>query len=467
MLRRKGCFSKIENMKTVSRRELLVRLAQTGIFVTGFPEYTAAWGVGTSSQSSPEARTGHGLLLTDQDHALLDELERAAALFFWEAASPYSGLVKDRSRADGQDPRDVASIAATGFGLTALCIADQRRYRDSKKLRERVLATLRFLARRLPHQHGFYYHFVNLHTGERVWQCEVSTIDTAILLCGVLTCRQHFDDREIRRLATEIYERVNWPWMLAGGNLLSHGWKPESGFLKPRWDSYNELMMLYLLGLGSGTHPLPVESWHAWNRPRWNYEGLRYIGSEAPLFVHQYSHAWFDFRGKQDQYANYFENSVVATRAHRLWCLGLSKRFPYFGPDLWGITASDSAGGYVVWGGPPEMGPVDGTLVPCAAAGSIPFLPQEALHVLRTMRQRFGKKAWKRYGWVDAFNPQTNWYNPDVIGINLGILLLMAENARSGLVWETFMKNPEAPRALRRAGFRPEGPARAAASSSP
>lgn len=396
-----------------------------------------------------------GLPLTEQDHALLDELERAAALFFWEAASPYSGLVKDRSRADGQDPRDVASIAATGFGLTALCIADHRRYRDSKKLRQRALATLRFLARRLPHQHGFYYHFVNLHSGERAWRCEVSTIDTAILLCGVLTCRMHFDDPEIQRLATEIYERVDWPWMLTEGNLISHGWKPETGFLKPRWDSFNELMMLYLLGLGSGTHPLPVETWDAWKRPVWEYEGMRYIGSKAPLFVHQYSHAWFDFRGKRDRYADYFENSVIATRVHRNWCISLSESFPHFGPDLWGITASDSAHGYVVWGGPPAMGPLDGTLVPCAAGGSIPFLPEETIRVLRTMRERFSKNAWKKYGLVDAFNPQTNWYNPDVIGIDLGIMLLMAENARSGFVWETFMKNQEALRALQRAGFQP------------
>jgi hypothetical protein len=396
----------------------------------------------------------HRVQLSPEDHALLEDLQRAISRFFWEAASPYTGLVKDRSRADGQDPRDVASIAATGFGLTALCIADRRSYLDSKKVRERVLAALRFLVR-MPNQHGFYFHFVNLHTAERVWQCEVSTIDTAILLCGVLTCRQYFEDAEIRRLATEIYERVDWPWMLNGGKTLSHGWKPESGFLKARWDSYCELMMLYLLGLGSSTYPLPAETWHAWKRPLWNYEDMRYVGSEAPLFVHQYSHAWFDFRGKRDRYADYFENSVVATGVHRDWCIGLNKRFPHFGPDLWGITASDSAGGYVVWGGPPTMGPLDGTLVPCAAGGSIPFLPQETTRVLRTMRERFGKKVWKRYGLVDAFNPQTNWYNPDVIGIDLGIMLLMAENARSGFVWETFMKSPEAQRALERAGFRP------------
>ncbi|MCI0622079.1 MAG: hypothetical protein L0387_10490 [Acidobacteria bacterium] len=438
----------------MTRRDLLQYFAQAGMLAgVGVLKPSA---LRDTDQMSAVSKAAPGRIqVSQQDHALLEELQQAITKFFWEAASPYSGLVKDRSRADGQDPRDVASIAATGFGLTALCIADQRRYSNSNKLRDRALATLRFLSKRLPHQHGFYFHFVNLHSGERAWQCEVSTIDTAILLCGVLTCRQHFDDPEIRRLATEIYERVDWPWMLTEGNLLSHGWKPETGFLKPRWDSYSELMMLYLLGLGSGTHPLPAETWHAWKRPVWEYEGMRFIGSQAPLFVHQYSHAWFDFRGKRDRYADYFENSVIATCVHRDWCIGLDKRFPHFGPDLWGITASDSAHGYVVWGGPPEMGPLDGTLVPCAAGGSIPFLPEETIRVLRTMRERFSKNAWKKYGLLDAFNPQTNWYNPDVIGIDLGIMLLMAENARSGFVWETFMKNPEASRALQRAGFQP------------
>ncbi|MGH2396090.1 MAG: glucoamylase family protein [Terriglobales bacterium] len=438
-------------MSTISRRAFLLASAQTGFLAAALPWALAGRLTGASDQAASR------IPLSDKDHGLLDELQRGATRFFWEAASPYTGLVKDRSQADGSDARDVASIAATGFGLTALCIADRRGYISAKKVRERVLVTLRFLSKRMPHQHGFYFHFIRLHTAERVWQCEVSTIDTAILLCGVLTCRQHFDDAEIRRLAREIYERVDWPWMLNQGETLSHGWKPESGFLKARWDTYNELMMLYLLGLGSPTHPLPSETWHAWKRPAWNYEGMRYIGSQAPLFVHQYSHAWFDFRRKRDRYADYFENSVVATKVHRHWCQSLAERFPHFGPDLWGITASDSAHGYVVWGGPPPQGPLDGTVVPCAAGGSIPFLPGDTLRVLHTMKGRFGKKAFKRYGFVDAFNPQTGWFAPDVIGIDLGITMLMAENARNGLVWETFMKNPEVRRAVERAGFQPDG----------
>jgi len=392
-----------------------------------------------------------------EDEALLDEMERACALFFWEQSNPSTGLVKDRSLANGTDSRDVASIAATGFGLTALCMATERRYMEPVKTRGRVLATLRFLAEKMETHHGFYFHFVNVRTGERVWKCELSTIDTSLLLCGVLTCRAYFADDEIHALATRIYERTEWPWFLDGGKTLSMGWKPESGFLGARWDSYSELMMIYLLGLGSPTHPLPAETWDAWKRPEFNYYDLRYIGSYAPIFVHQFSHAWFDFRGKQDRYADYFANSILATRAHKRFCLDLSSRFHDYGDELWGITSSDSADGYVAWGGPPAMGPIDGTVVPCATAGSLPFLPDDTLGVLRNIRRNYEKRGWKRYGFVDAFHPKTEWYDPDVIGIDLGISMLMAENLRSGFVWNYFMKNPEAKRGMERAGFKPNG----------
>jgi hypothetical protein len=387
------------------------------------------------------------------EDALLEEVERASFRFFWEETNPYTGLVKDRSQADGPDARTTASIAATGFGLTALCVADHRGWEDGKKIRERVRNTLRFVATRLSHMSGFFFHFLNMQNGDRDFQSEVSSIDTSIFLCGALACCGYFDDAEIRDLAMKIYERVDWGWLLQGEKTLSMGWKPESGFIKARWDSYSELMMIYLLGLGSSTHSLPKECWDAWKRPLFEFNGLRFIGSHAPLFVHQYSHAWFDFRGKADAYANYFENSVIATKVHRLWCLELAKQFPDYSEDLWGITASDSAHGYVAWGGPPPMGPIDGSVVPCAAGGSLPFLPVEALRVLRTIREKFGKRAWRKYGFVDAFNPLKNWYNPDVIGIDLGITLLMAENARTGFIWEQFMKNDAAKNGMARAGF--------------
>ena len=385
---------------------------------------------------------------------LLADLVDTGVQYFWDAADPRTGLVKDRALADGEpDPRKIGSIAATGFGLTALCIAHARKLLPSKDVEERVLTTLRFLWKQLPHEHGFFFHFVDIHSGERLWKCELSSIDTALLLCGVLTCRAHFRNTEIRSLAKNIYDRIDWQWMLNQGNCLSHGWKPESGFLKNRWDSFCEHMLLYLLAIGSGTHPIPAASWHAWRRPVFEYEGLRFITVAAPLFIHQYSHAWFDFRGKKDAYANYFQNSATATEAHRRFCLDLRERFPAFSEDLWGITASDYVKGYTAWGGPPEHGPLDGTVVPCAAAGSIPFLPGPALRTLHYMREHFGEKVWKRYGFIDAFNPHTNWFARDVIGIDLGITVLMAENVRSEFVWNTFMRNPEMREGMRKAGF--------------
>ena len=291
-----------------------------------------------------------------------------------------------------------------------------------------------------------------------MWDSEISSIDTAILLCGVLTCRQYFRYREITRLATQIFNRVDWTWLSADTSLLSHGWTPELGFLQYRWDYYSELMMMYLLGIGSSTHPLPVETWHAWKRTTFEYDGLRYIGSYAPLFVHQYSQSWFDFRGKRDRYANYFQNSAIATEVHRRFCLELASRYPHYSDDLWGITASDSKNGYVVWGGPPEMGPIDGTVVPSAAGGSLPFMPRATLRVLRTIRHRYWARAWSRYGFVNAFNPMTKWYDTDVVGIDTGITMLMAENLRTGSVWKTFSKNPEVRRALKKAGFTHQRP---------
>lgn len=392
--------------------------------------------------------------LSPDDDAFLDELERAAFRYFWEQADPTTGLVKDRCNVRAAtDNTTVASIAATGFGLTALAIGAERKLVSFTSARDRVIATLRFLRRKMPTHRGFFYHWANVRTGERMWDSEVSSIDTAILLCGVITCRHHFGYREITRLAYDIFNRVDWAWLSADTSLLPHGWTPELGFLQYRWDYYSELMMMYLLGLGSPTHPLPVAAWHAWKRTTFEYDGLRYIGSYAPLFVHQYSQAWFDFRGKRDRYADYFRNSTIATEVHRRFCLELAGKYPHFSDDLWGITASDSKNGYVVWGGPPEMGPIDGTVVPSATGGSLPFLPKETLRVLKTIKNRYGSRTWSRYGFVNAFNPMTNWYGTDVVGIDTGITLLMAENLRTGLVWKAFMKSPEVQRALERAGF--------------
>src|SRR5665213_1711257 len=395
--------------------------------------------------------------LSPQDDQLLDEIERASFLFFWEQANPQTGLIKDRCNTRTKDTSIVASMASTGFGLTAICIAEKRGFISHNEARMRVINTLLFIWKKLPTHRGFFYHFANINTGERIWDSEVSSVDTAMLLCGMLTCRQHFQDRGITGLANAIFDRVDWTWLSEDTTLLPMGWTPELGFLPYKWDYYSELMMIYLLGMGSSSHPLKPEAWTAWKRTTFEYDGLRYIGSFAPLFVHQYSQAWFDFRRKKDKYADYFQNSAIATDVHRRFCVELNKIFPDYSNDLGGITASDSDKGYVIWGGPPAMGPIDGTVVPAATGGSLPFLPDATMRVLRNIRANY-PQAWCRYGFVDAFNPLKKWYDTDVVGIDTGITMIMAENARSAFVWETFMKNPEAQRGMTNAGFNPYQP---------
>jgi hypothetical protein len=444
------------DVRMISRRSFLQKAAAVGIGTALAPRGIQALVSDPAPVLSCPAVPPENTSLTPDDDVFLEELEHANFLFFLEQSDPETGLVRDRYNVLTPGGAAVASIAATGFGLTALSIAHMRNYIALDEAERRVLAALRFLWRKVPVHRGFFYHWADMKTGERVWDSEVSSIDTAILLCGILTCRQYFRNQEIRDLAHLIFNRVDWTWLSEDTSLLPHGWTPELGFLSYRWDYYSELMMMYLLGLGSYSHPLRPNTWLAWKRITFDYSGLRYIGSFAPLFINQYSQAWFDFRNQRDQYADYFENSIIATEAHRLFCIALGKEFPDYSDELWGITASDSDKGYVVWGGPPAIGPIDGTVVPSAAGGSIPFLPQPAMTVLRTMKQRYGR-AWCRYGFVNAFNPLSGWYDADVIGIDTGITMLMAENARSGFVWENFMKNPEARRGMQRAGFKRYG----------
>jgi hypothetical protein len=392
-----------------------------------------------------------------EDEAFLDDLERQGCLFFWEQGSPDTGQVLDRARNNPtgeRDPRRMASIASTGFGLTALCIADHRGYMPHAQIVERVKTTLEWHLNKFPEVHGFFYHFTDIETGKPVPGVELSSIDTSLLLCSILTARAYFDDPHIQSLARQIYERVDWPWMLNGGKTISMGWHPDKGFLRARWEKYCELMMIYLLAIGSPTHPVAPGYWNNFTRPVIHYKGYDYISGDDPLFTHQYSQAWYDFRGKRDAYADYFENSATATRAHKAFCLSYPQ---WYSEDYWGVTASDYEGGYTAWGGPPPQGPLDGTVVPSAAAGSLAFLPTDCLSVLRAMRAKWGKQAWGRYGFVDAFHPAANWYDPDVLGIDQGISVMMAENLRSGLVWSTFMRSRECVIAMQRAGFHGKG----------
>ncbi len=440
-----------QDIRKFSRRELLEYcgrgfLALPVLAVGGF---SSCGGSGSSTTPNPPPSSG----ITEQQ--LLDDLTRTAFDFFWNEASPATGLIKDRALANGGDTRTVGSIASIGYGLTALCIGDQRQYMPTQQIKDRVTTTLNYLLNSLPNQNGFFYHFIDINTGARAFNSEVSSIDTSILLCGVLTAREYFQDANISGLATQIYERVNWPWMQNGPDTIafSMGWTPENGFLTSRWDTYCELMMIYLLAIGSPTFPVPASTWNAFTRPVLNYQTFSYITTNAPLFIHQYSHAWFDFRNKKDSLGiNYFNNSVTATSAHKQFCLSLAGSFSDYTDSLWGITSSDSMNGYVAWGGPPSMGPIDGSVVPCATAGSLPFMSTDSLKVLKNIRDKY-PSAWKKYGFVDAFNPLRNWYNPDVIGIDVGISMLMAENYRTQFVWNTFMKIPEAQNAMALVGF--------------
>ncbi|MDD5706767.1 MAG: glucoamylase family protein [Kiritimatiellae bacterium] len=397
-----------------------------------------------------------GCVGVDADQAFLDDLQRRSFDFFWETANPTNGLIPDRAQADGSGRDWRASIASVGFGLSALPIGVARGWVAREAARERAAITLRTFLNTVEGTNGFYYHFVDMATGRRAENCELSSIDTGLFLTGVLTVRQAFpESAEIGELAQRLYDRAVWPWMLNGGRTLSMGWFPERGFLEARWDGYSEHMILTLLGLGSKTHPLPPDSWNLWQRePVGTYAGLTFLQC-PPLFTHQFSHAWVDFRDKRDAFADYWLNSVLATRAQRLMCVSMADRYPHYGDDLWGLTASDGPGGYYAWGGPPFTSnqPVNGVVVPCAPAGSVPFEPDACLRALRAMRERHGDLVWKRYGFADAFNPQSGWVAESVLGIDVGITLLMAENYRTGRVWNWFMANPEIRRAMDLAGF--------------
>lgn len=397
-----------------------------------------------------------GAILTADDDAMLDELERASFLYFYEQTNPVTGLVRDRAAADGSPTEGKASISASGFALTSWAIATHRGWVERSVALERVRLMLRFLADKAPRHHGFFYHFMEMDTGARAWKCELSSIDTGLFMAGAIIAREYFEDPEITELVNRIYREIDWKWFLNGGNTVAMGWHDESGFSRFRWGIYSEHTMMSILGLGAPEHALPPDYWRAWKRlPTGTYAGYNFIQG-PPLFIHQFAHAYVDFRNRRDAYADYYRNSVLATLAQRQFSIDLRAEFPSWGERLWGVTASDSENGYKAWGGPPrtaEFNSLDGTIVPCATIGSIPFAPYETLMVLRHIRTVYGDRTWKRYGLVDAFNPETGWVNRDVIGIDVGISILQAENARSGFVWALFMQAPEVKRALHQAGF--------------
>jgi hypothetical protein len=404
----------------------------------------------------------------------LEYVQATAFDYFWFEANPKNGMIRDRTQ-----PWSAASIAAMGFGLSAIPIGVDHDWITRDQGAARVLHTLRTLwsTRQGPEESGtsghkgWFYHFLDFTDGTRFGTSELSSIDTALLLAGMLDASEFFNrdtptEKEIRSLTARIRDRVDWKWMLNGGDSLSMGWHPERGFIKARWQGYNEGSILYLLGLGATTaNALQAGHWKNWTS---TYEWRTSFGQTfihfPPLFGHQYTACWVDFRNIVDDFTaakniTYFENSRRATLAQREYCIANPAGFPGYGPDIWGLTACDGPGsgnahGYIARGAPPAEND-DGTIAPTAAGGSLPFAPDECISALRAMYDRYREKIWCGYGFRDAFNLKENWWGADVIGIDQGPILIMAENLRTGRVWKRMSGNEVLQRGLKKAGFRP------------
>ncbi|HVT11441.1 MAG TPA: glucoamylase family protein [Fimbriimonadaceae bacterium] len=416
----------------------------------------------------------------------LDRLQRETFGYFLHEANPANGLVVDKTA-----PGTPSSIAAVGLALASYPVGVERGFVGRVDAVARTLATLRFFHRSLQSEDanatgykGFYYHFLDMETGRRAWNSELSTIDTAILLAGALTAAAYFaangpGEQEIRDLAAELYERADWQWAQNGGLAVSLGWKPECGFLPYRWDGYDEALILYLLGLGSPTHPLPPESFREWTSSyRWRKIYDWEVLHSGPLFTHQISHLWVDFRGIQDETmrakgSDYFENSRRATYVQRRYAIDNPLEFKAYGRNCWGITASDGPGpdvieidgrrreffGYLARGVPD--GPDDGTIAPWAVVASLPFAPEIVLPAIEHFLFDAKLKTSNGYGFTATFNPThpdtshnpNGWVSPWHFGVNQGPIVLMIENYRSGLLWELMRANPHLAGGLRRAGF--------------
>lgn len=431
-------------------------------------------------------------VLTSSDAAMLEDIEHRTFLWFWEAGDPKTGLVPDRYPSDQVQ----ASVASIGFGLTAYGIGAERGYITHAQAVARTLATLRYL-KQLPQNdsvdnasgfHGFFYHFLKRDTGLRFnSDIELSSIDTALLMQGVLFAESYYtaqtpEEKEIRSLANALYQDVDWPWLRRPDQRLSMGWSPEHQFIPNYWEGYSEGMMAYVLGLGSAQHPLQPASWVAWlstNNKRWGEYYGQTLLNFASLFGHQYSHSWIDFRGIQDDWnrqagIDYFENSRRAAYAQRAYATANPGKWQGYGPDVWGLTASDGPGeltetqnglsrhflSYSARGAGRDYTQDDGTIAPTAAGGSVAFAPEIAVPALKAMKHRYGSQIYGKYGFVDAFNPSFHhgtkpyWADTAYLGIDQGPILLMLENRRSGFVWSVMKRSAAIRTGLQRAGFR-------------
>ena len=429
--------------------------------------------------------------------AFLDTLQQRTFQWFWDNTDARTGLTPDR-----WPSRTFSSVAAIGFALTAYPIGAERGYVTRTAAAERTLTTLRFLwqlpqgeaATGVAGYKGFFYHFLDFEKGHRFEKVELSTIDTSLLLAGALFCQSYFADtsqveRSVRAYADSLYRRVEWTWPRNRPPAVNMGWKPEEGFLPFDWRGYDEAMIVYILALGSPTHALEPAAWEEWTK---NYRWQDFYGQQhvnfAPLFGHQYSHTWVDFRGIRDGYMrgkgiDYFENSRRATISQRLYAIDNPYRWAGYGANEWGLTASDGPrDGPITIDGIPRVfytyaargaawGEIrdDGTIAPTAAGGSVAFAPEITIPALIAMREKYGDNLFTKYGFLDAFNatfprsgltpqagrvvPGVAWFDSDYLGIDQGPIIAMVENHRSGLIWRVMRTNPYIKDGLKRAGF--------------
>lgn len=401
--------------------------------------------------------------------AVLDTLQHTAFDYFWAEANASNGLVKDRST--GGSP---ASIAAVGFGLSAICIGSDHGWVTRATARDRVLTTLQTFwngpqgnaASGMIGYKGLFYHFLDMNTATRTWDSELSTIDTALLFAGILDAKQYFNggaagEIQIRALADSITRRADWAFMRNFSPGIYMGYKPGTGFGGfGRWVGYNEAMIMYIIAMGSPTHPVPGTDWSKWTSGyNWGTQyGYTYL-IFPPLFGHQYSHCWIDFRSIQDNYmrtkgSTYFINSRSATLAQQAYCIANPGAWTGYSSTLWGLTAGDGPFGYNARGAPPAQND-DGTIAPTAAISSLPFAPEIVLPTIDNFWNNYRAPLFGPYGFRDGFNLTYSWYDTDVLGIDQGPIILMIENYRTGSVWNRFMQNPDIQVGLAQAGFSP------------
>ena len=391
---------------------------------------------------------------SDADRVFLEKNQRRALDYFIAESDSETGLVRDRApNKEGGANNAPASIAASGFALSAYAVGVEHGWMIRTEGIKRVKKALRFALKKIESKNGFFYHFVSMENGKRALQSEVSPIDTALFIAGALFAAEYFQDPEISKLATGLYERIDFPWMQNGGKFFALSWSPEKGFSNKYWDHYDESLLLYALAIGSQTHSIDPESWHALARPVGSYQSHRMVAM-PPLFTHQYPQIWLDLRDKQDGVMNYFNHSVTACEVNRIFAIDQSAVYKTYGPHAWGITASDGPKGYKAYGAPPGWAVHDGTLAPTGCGGCMPFTPQNSLACLKNF-EASEKKLWGRYGFADAFNDDENWVSPQVLAIDQGTLMLMIENAQTGLLWKTMNRIPAIQKAFQKVGFQP------------